>query len=220
MVLSVIQKHIEPSLWALDFPSIYCKCPSSGVMGSVSLSWVSRQRGRSGAGNATDGRAFQIISCSFFPHLPIGAGWALDNKASRPWKRELSMCIYSDSSDLIPLMGSKLSLEEGRELQSIGLNPSLCSCIFILLHQLHTTVKPTQSTLGSLEWGKSLTRPLAEHCSCCRGFLAPGTGQTPPCRWVQSPEMLLLLGVPTGWGCTNPSPKGGGLEVPMSWGCS
>lgn len=39
------------------------------------------------------------------------------------------------------LIGLKLSLERGRELQSIGLNPSLYSHCFTLLRQLTTAVK-------------------------------------------------------------------------------
>lgn len=42
---------------------------------------------------------------------------------------------------LMCLIGLKLSLERGRELQSIGLNPSLYSHCFTLLRQLTTAVK-------------------------------------------------------------------------------
>lgn len=163
-------------------------------MGSVSLSWVSRQRGRQEQEMPLI-EELSKLSVILLPAPSIGAGWAWDSEASRPQKRERSVCIYTSSSDLIPLIGSKLSLEEGRELQSIGLNPSLCSRIFILLHQLHAAVKPTQSTLGA-PWceGNPSPRPLAECCSCHRGFLAPGGGQTPPCRCV-----------PTGWGVQTPA---------------
>lgn len=219
MVLSVTQKYIEPSLWALDFLSIYCKCPSSGVMGSVSLSWVSRQR---------PVRSRECHSMKSFPNYQL---FLLPTPSQRCQmssgqqgkqaleKRAQCVCVYSDSSDLIPLMGSKLPLEAGRELQSIGLNPSLCSRIFILLHQLHAAVKPTQSTLGSLVGGKSLPRPLAERCSCHWGFLAPGTGQIPlqmgPEPWEAAPARC-----PHRLGLCKPRPQAWRPEVPMSWDCS
>lgn len=195
MVLSVTQKHTEPSLRALDFPSVYSKCQSSGVMGSVSLSWVRGQRGGQEQGMPLT-EEFSGLS-AVLPILPIGAGGAQDSKASVCIQWLLRFSAFD---------GTKLSLEEGRELQPIGLNPSLRSRILILLQQLQTAVKPTQPTLRSLVWVKSLTRPLAERCSCHWGFLAPGAGQAPPCRAVQSPGSCLV------------SPKAGAVQTPaMGW---
>lgn len=91
MVLSVTQKHIEPSLRALDFPSVYFKCQSSGVMGSVSLSWVSGQRAGQEQGMPLNEEVSRLSAV--LPIPPIGAGGARDSKASRPWQRELSVCI-------------------------------------------------------------------------------------------------------------------------------
>lgn len=58
---------------------------------------------------------------------------------------ERSVCTSTLTTQiwLIHLIGWKLPLEEGRELQSIGLNPSLRCHIFMQLHQLHTAINPT-----------------------------------------------------------------------------
>lgn len=209
MVPSVIQKHTEPSLWALGFLSVYCKCQSSGVMGSVSLSWVSRQRGR----QEQEMPLIEELSKLSTPFLPTPCHGCRMSSGQQSWKRELSVC--SGSSDLIPLMGSKLSLEKAGSCSPLALILP-CAPVSLYCSTSSTPVKPTPSTLGSLVGGKSLPRLLAERCSCHRGSLAPGAGQSPPCRCVRSPEMLLLLllRVPTGWGCANPGRRGAGLEVP------
>lgn len=80
MVLSVTQRHTEPSLRALDFPSVYSKCQSSGVMGSVSLSWVRGQRGGQEQGMPLTEELSGLSAV--LPILPIGAGGAQDSKAS------------------------------------------------------------------------------------------------------------------------------------------
>lgn len=147
---------------------------------------------------------------SFFPHFHVGAGLAQDGKTSPGKESSVCISIMVTHICLIHLIGLKLSPEWGRELQSIGLNSSLYSHCFILLHQLYVAIKTniTPPQL-SLVWGNPSPDPSLSVTAATEASWHEQESENFPADVSsvgQSCGMMLLLSVPPGQGCAKTQP--------------